>query len=146
MTTMKEKEKEEAREYLLELLKPSNTVYTVLRHVSRSGMFRVISLHIMREGQPYDISWQAAELLEGYSDKYNGCKVSGCGMDMGFHLVYNLSYSLFPKGFQCCGSGEYGRVEYAYCPSNDHNNKPYPKRDSKMWHIEGGYALIQRWM
>ena len=137
MTTIKEKEREEARQHLLELLKPGDTVYTVLRHVSRSGMFRVISLHVMREGQPYDISWQAAKLLEGYSENHHGCKASGCGMDMGFHLVYNLSYTLFPKGFVCAGMK---------CPSNDHSNYPYPERGFNEIHKDGGYALNQRWM
>lgn len=133
----KEREKQEAREYLLELLKPGDTVYTVLRHVSRSGMFRVIALKVLKDEHIYDISWQAAKLLEGYSDRYDGCKTSGCGMDMGFHLIYNLSYELFRGGFQCTGKT---------CPSNDHSNRPYPERDNKMMHKESGYALIHRWM
>ena len=39
----KEKERDEARERLLEMLRPGDTVHTILRHVSRSGMSRSIS-------------------------------------------------------------------------------------------------------
>lgn len=30
--------------------------------------------------------------------KRDGIRVSGCGMDMGFHLVYNLSLVLYGSG------------------------------------------------
>jgi hypothetical protein len=29
----------------------------------------------------------------------NGIRVGGCGMDMGFHLVYTLSRALFDDGY-----------------------------------------------
>lgn len=71
------------------------TIYTNLRHVSRSGMMRVISVHIIRNGQPLDISRHVATLLgEGFDAKRWGVKVGGCGMDMGFHIVYNLGVAL----------------------------------------------------
>lgn len=39
----REKEKQEALEHLRSIIKPGDTVYTILlRHVSRSGMIRVI--------------------------------------------------------------------------------------------------------
>lgn len=138
----KEKEREEARQKLLEMIKPGDTVYTVLRHVSRSGMYRAIDLYIMQDNQPVWISYTAAKLLEGYDQRHEACRASGCGMDMGFHLVHNLGYALFPDGFQCTGDNR----DNHYCPSNDHNNTPYPPRDGKMHHTSGGYALRQRWM
>lgn len=133
----KEKEREEARQKLLEMIKPGDTVYTVLRHVSRSGMYRAIDLYIMQDNQPYNISWLASKLLKGYDKRHEACKASGCGMDMGFHLVHNLGYALFHEGFKCTGE---------HCPSNDHSNPPYPLPDGKMNHTSGGYALRQRWM
>jgi hypothetical protein len=30
---------------------------------------------------------------------YNGIKVGGCGMDMGFHVIYNISKTLFNDGY-----------------------------------------------
>ena len=77
------------------ILHRGDTVYTVLRHVSRSGMYRAIDLYAIRDNRPVWLSWYAADLLEGFDKKRDACKASGCGMDMGFHLVYNLSARLF---------------------------------------------------
>jgi len=144
--TKKEKDaqREEARERLLEMLKPGETVYTVLRHVSASGMARWISPIITGTDGPYDLTYWAARLLDERVDqKHYGVKVVGCGMDMGFHLVYNLSSVLFPAGFSCVGHTS-GDVARHRCPSNDHNNgdrdyTPHPHKD-------GGYALRQAWI
>src|SRR5712692_6873174 len=97
--------------------------------MSRSGMMPVKT---GLEGQ-YD--WDVAAVV-GYSlAQYEGIKVSGAGMDMGFHLVYSLSYDLYPDGFECIGER---------CPSNDHSNGD---RDySPHHHKDGGYALLQRWI
>jgi len=74
------------------------TVYTVLRSVSASGMTRHISLKVAQGDDIYDITYLAAQAMkEKISERngYNTIKVNGCGMDMGFHLVYNLSSVLF---------------------------------------------------
>ena len=44
MTKAQQAERDEAREKLRKWLKPGDTVYTVLRHVSRSGMMRTIQV------------------------------------------------------------------------------------------------------
>ena len=127
----------EAINYLKGIIKPGDVIYTSLKHVSRSGMYRVIDLYIMKNNEPWRISGYAAHLLEGYDRRHEGCRAGGCGMDMGFHLVYNLASVLFRDGFQCPGDG---------CPSNDHNNAPHPAADGTMYHKGGGYALKQRWL
>ena len=74
------------------------TVYTVLRSVSASGMTRHISLKVAQGDDILDITYLAAQALgDKLHDKHgwNTIKVNGCGMDMGFHLVYNLSSVLF---------------------------------------------------
>lgn len=110
-------EKEKALEYLRDYCKPGTTVYTVLRHVSDSGMTRDISLHVITQdnGKPgiYDISYLVAR-AEGYSRNRDngGVRVSGCGMDMGFHLVMNLSYCLHgmqPHGDKAVEAHKEGR-------------------------------------
>lgn len=55
-------------------------IYSVLNHVSASGMSRVISafVPVVRDGH--------AEIACVAREK----RVPGCGMDMGFHLAYNL--------------------------------------------------------
>ena len=92
----KEKDRVEAKEELLKTLKPGDTVYTVLRHVSRSGMLRHIDVYTLKDNKPVWLTYWVSKLLDYKLAKYdNGLKVSGCGMDMGFHVVYSLSYSLF---------------------------------------------------
>ena len=89
-----------AREQLLTYyVSEGSRVYTILRHVSSSGMSRDISLLVAdREGRISDITYYAADALGSRLVERNGfraIRVNGCGMDMGFHLVYNLSSVLF---------------------------------------------------
>jgi hypothetical protein len=101
-------ETENARKALLELLPSGATVYTVLRSVSRSGMFRRIDLYtIDNSPRMLSINNGAPRLayLSGYAavilgiprapNGKQGLGVTGCGMDMGFHLVDNLRAALF---------------------------------------------------
>jgi len=91
------------RNYAIERLltyyvKPGTKVYTILRHVSSSGMSRNISLVIADGNDIADITYYAAHALEDKlieSKGHRAIRVNGCGMDMGFHLVYNLSSVLF---------------------------------------------------
>jgi hypothetical protein len=133
MTKQQEREREEAREELRGFFKPGDTIYTVLRHRSASGMYRVIDAFVMRDNEPRRISYTVAKAIGfRYDERHEGVGVGGCGMDVGFEVVYNLGYALFPNGFDCVGE---------HCPSNDHRN-----RVESMHHTEGGYALTQRWM
>lgn len=159
------KDKDEARDLFLKHLAPGDTLYTILRHVSTSGMTRDIGLVILKDGDALHPNYAGAALLglspaPGHRD---GIRVGGCGMDMGFHLVSNLGRVLFPDGFGCIGKG---------CPSNDHSNgdRDYtPHREetvctpacttviprgtighlhsgNKHWHRSGDYALKHRWL
>lgn len=129
-------EKQEAIESLRNMgIKPGDTIFTKMVHRSRSGMSRVIDLFVIKDNEPLRISWSAGILLEGYDKRHEGCKASGCGMDMGFHLVHNLGYVLFPYGFECIGKN---------CPSNDHSNGD--RNYEPHHHSSGGYALRQRWL
>lgn len=86
------------RELFAEQSKP--TAYTVLRHVSQSGMSRDISVKTVEDGQIRDITYTVAEALGEkirYKNGHGVIRVGGCGMDMGFHLVYSLSSVLFPN-------------------------------------------------
>ena len=127
-------EKAEARERLLELLKPGDTVHTILEHVSRSGMMRKIRPVVLRDDQRINLGYSVGALI-GETVDNQAVKMSGCGMDMGFSLVYNLSYYLWPQGFECAGE---------HCRSCDHSNGD---RDySPHHHSDGGYALRQVWL
>ena len=99
--TYKERELDRAygREKLLEhYVTPGATVYTILRHVSASGMSRDISLVMANGNEITDITYYAAAALgENLKESagHKAIRVSGGGMDMGFHLVYSLSSVLF---------------------------------------------------
>lgn len=196
----KEAVRANARTELLKLLKPGQTVYTVLRHVSSSGMFRVIDVVIAYDrvdritldadkagkalkvgaeaygttgdnayrtgtvaciviGQSVTIRYGAAAHAEAGEETFplkdarvyakskripavrsigylaaqamgdswdrdrQGIKVGGCGMDMGFHVVYSLGSVLWPKG----------------------TPKPHSTRNGEPDRA-GGYALKHSWL
>lgn len=129
------KERDEARAQLREWLPPGATVYTVLRHVSTSGMQRRISLFAMVDGQPFNIDYWAKRACGWRLHQDGGIVVRGCGMDMGFSLVYELSSTLYRDGHGCTGEG---------CPSNDHSNGDRDRGPHQ--HRDGGYALHHRWL
>ena len=52
-----------ARAELARMLRPGDTVYTRLEHVSRSGMTRRISVMVMRENEPQNITYTVAHAL-----------------------------------------------------------------------------------
>jgi hypothetical protein len=85
---------EHAKKSLLGLLNKGDTVYTVLRHVSASGMSRRIDLYTFQDNKPVYLSGYFA-MMQGEEPPRDGYKVGGCGMDMGFHLVYSLSSMLY---------------------------------------------------
>lgn len=111
---------------LRDWIKPGDTVYTILESVSRSGMSREIRVLVPYQNAPEDVARgrlpidfihpnhavsQALGIRQG---KRDGLIVGGCGMDMGFHLVYELSATLYGSGYACLGKGK--------CPSNYHVN------------------------
>jgi hypothetical protein len=96
MTTLKERDAQASITRLKELLVPGDTVYTVVTHVSRSGMLRHIKPLINHKGEMVNVSWDVSRALDWPMNKdHDAVEVDGCGMDMGFHLVYSLSYALF---------------------------------------------------
>lgn len=138
MSKAKETERAEAIEVLRKHLRPGDTVHTIVRHASRSGMWRSISAIVETSDGPWDASGFVARAIDAKFDRKNGgVKMGGCGMDMGFALVYNLSRVMWPEGHRCAGKR---------CGSNEHFNPPYPKRDGRSKHKDGGYALHQRWL
>lgn len=137
LTKAETAEREECIAKLREWLPPGSTVYCVLTHVSRSGMQREIKLYARIEGQ------DQLQYLSGYVShvldyarrgKRDGNVVDGCGMDMGFHLVYGLGAKLYPDGFDCLGLDK-------RCPGNDHY-----KQETRRRHSDGGYALRCEWL
>ena len=90
---------QEDKEILKELFEQSITqcgqvkIYTVLNHVSSSGMTRYISAYVPVIRKNY-AGVEEAQIVCIAREK----KVSGCGMDMGFHLAYCLYHSVYEYG------------------------------------------------
>ena len=99
-------ERDEAREKLRDIISQTQhdrqgnpVVYTLLRHVSKSGMSRDITLKVVdKDGTLRDITYLSALAIGEKPRDLHGwrvIRVGGCGMDMGFHLVYSLSHALY---------------------------------------------------
>lgn len=116
------------KEIIKYLKKHRPTIYTILRHVSQSGMSRRIDVYFIRKNKPVYLTWLCQKFDIGKIGHEPGLVVGGCGMDMGFHVVYSLSHSLFPKGFKL-QKGQYGR-----------------NGDKSSFDRDGGYALRQEWL
>jgi len=98
----KELQENEARESLLKRLEKGMTLYTNIKHVSQSGMTRYIEPIAIVDNEPINLSYWVNNLFgDKQVDKFGGqcVKVGGCGMDMGFHLIYSLSQELFNDGY-----------------------------------------------
>lgn len=153
MTKQKVIERQQVIEKLREMLKPGDIVYTTLKHVSRSGMLRSIDVHIIRDNEPQWIARRVATAIDfSFDDRRECIKVQGCGMDMGFEVVYNLGRVLFPDGFWVKGKLPLGREVR---PTSRENAAKAVERgaefygsngDKSGWDNDGGYALKQRWM
>lgn len=156
-------EKAEAIAQLRDWIKPGDTVYTIVESVSRSGMSRAIRVvfpYLRKDNGVIDHlhpNHSVAVVLDlSRAKRGDGVIIGGCGMDMGFQLVYLLSHALYPS-YTCLGKGK--------CPSNYHVNYratvpsiqdddrhkvvyiPNPEGPERfdLTHSDG-YCLRQRWL
>ncbi len=84
-------ELENAKDKLISLLSETDTIYTVFRSKSKSGLSRSIGFFIIKDGDVHFINHDIAKLLGYRFNKFfDGLIVKGCGMDMGFHVVTSL--------------------------------------------------------
>ena len=86
---------------LKKLFPKGSTAFTSVTKVAPSGMSRhiqVFKAHGVDEMRfP---TYMIAEYLDmRYKDETQSIFVGGCGMDMGFHLIYRLSSKLYDDGY-----------------------------------------------
>jgi hypothetical protein len=166
------KDTQDSIQHLRGILAPGDKVYTILNNVSRSGMNRRISVAIGDGKAITNITWHVARALgepvknrAGYVQDV-GISVGGCGMDMGFHLVYSLSRVLFPDGFAPSklgirpvdgksvnvdigrgrNAGPLKREEIAELVAKGWKFPGGRNGDQSGWDTDGGYALKQVWL
>ncbi|WAA19710.1 hypothetical protein SEA_DALILPOP_83 [Gordonia phage Dalilpop] len=86
----------EALERLREILPPGSTVVTIVKHVTASGMGRTIQPVTVYNGEVFNLTGYVARVVGWKVDTdRGGVYVQGCGMDMGFHLVYSLARVIY---------------------------------------------------
>jgi hypothetical protein len=129
----KVKERREAIAQLKKMVRPGRKVYTSLEHVSKSGMSRDISVFIVRKGEIFNITWLVGRILGLRRQDNGGIRIGGCGMDMGYHIVMNLSYAL--HGMKSKGQD-----------AIDAEDKGRPFYGAKPGHYRAGYSLDHQWL
>jgi len=97
----REQEQQSAKDFLRKVFASQEraTAWTILKSVSASGMSRDMKVITQYEGQVIDITWYVSHASSvGQLKERNGqrvVRVGGCGMDIGFHLIYSLSIALY---------------------------------------------------
>jgi hypothetical protein len=93
-------DKKDLERLLKEWFPKGSTAYTTVVHVARSGMSRHIKVFVApKKGVIQDVSGYVADYLDWRYTKKEAVFVGGCGMDMGFHLIYTLSSVLYDDGY-----------------------------------------------
>ena len=150
--------RQEAIDRLKHWIKPGDTLYTQLKHVSRSGMQRVIQVVKIScdgNGNP-ELSYLGYNVAQALDWKYDrdreGIKVGGCGMDMGFHIVHSLGYALFGKEASESESDEANALREALFNADPFYyqqggaRKPDTMKPDRLWFGGAGYAFKHRWL
>ena len=84
--------------------KDGATIYTTVRSVAKSGMSRAISCFIIATEADGSNYIQVIDYFVGIAlglkhHKDGGLIVRGCGMDMGYKMVYDLSSVMLSDGY-----------------------------------------------
>jgi len=102
---MKNEKNKKAKEYLKEYIKPSSRIGITIESVSRSGMTRRMKVYT-KDFQ--NITHLISDLI-GWSMNEKGILVSGCGMDMCFHLADTITMAMnwhnYDKGKEYTAKG-----------------------------------------
>lgn len=89
---------DECKAHAIKMLRgrcPKGTaIYGIIRSVSRSGMQRTIDFYAFTDNDYDYLTGYIGHALDMRRDKSGALVVGGCGMDMVFHVVHNLSYTL----------------------------------------------------
>lgn len=98
------------------------------KSVSRSGMLRRVNVYVIKDNKLLYLNYLITQFTHYKRDSEGLIKLQGCGMDMGFSLVYNFSSEIFPTGFKSSRRNAINNI------------KPTDKGFN--WDTNGGYALI----
>lgn len=93
------KRAKDAHTWLCQLLSPNDTIYGIVRSVSKSGMSRRIDFYVIKDNVPLFLTASMVNIgIGSYPNNprsyMRGLRVNGCGMDMIFSCVNDLSQSI----------------------------------------------------
>ena len=102
--------KQKAIDELKRIISKGDTIYFIVKQVSNSGAYRHITFYKFdikdefAEGEnrvtKYWLTRLIGDALEyKFKDKTECLGISGGGMDMGFHVIYQLGHALFGDGY-----------------------------------------------
>ena len=130
-----------ALELLQGWLTPGATVYTILRHVSRTGNTREVSVVIQTPAGNMVHPNKAVATLTGMhlNKRFDAIVTQSGGMDVGFEIVYNLGRAMYPAGI--CKGTRKCHVD----PSKGHS-RPAAGSDEGHSYQDAGYAFRQEWL
>lgn len=84
----------------LEYIQKSGTIYVISNHTAASGMSRVLKLVYVLNNEILTVP---SGLMEKagfkWNKKHGGWKIAGCGMDMGFAMVYAFCLTHYDNGY-----------------------------------------------
>jgi len=115
---------------ILWIKKAKPEIIVNFKSVSRSGMLRRVNVYVIKDNKLLYLNYLVTQFTHYKKDSEGLLKLQGCGMDMGFSLVYNFSSAIFPNGFK----------------SSRRNSINGMKKTEKgfNWDTDGGYALNNR--
>ena len=102
----KKQAKLESLSNLKNWISEGDTIYYIVKNVSSSGMYRHIDFYKLEPNDKGEIvkSWLSYNIAKAldypFKEKTNSVGVSGCGMDMGFHVISQLSHILFNDDYK----------------------------------------------
>ena len=91
-----QEEKDRTFNQLKDYLTQHKTIFTLCRHISNSGMLRVISVYVCEKDEFICLDYWIKELgIDKCHKTKDGLVVKGCGMDMGFDLIDRTMSKVF---------------------------------------------------
>lgn len=88
-----------AKARLIELLGTSPVIYGDVKSVAKSGMSRKIAFYCVVDGKIQRVTYEIALIL-GLKHEDGTLIKKGCGMDMVFSVIYDLSVTLYDEPYK----------------------------------------------
>ena len=88
-----------AKARLIEMLGASPVIYGDVKSVAKSGMSRKLSFYCVVDGEIQRVTYEIALIL-GLKHEDGALTKKGCGMDMVFAVIYDLSVTLYDEEYK----------------------------------------------